>query len=178
MTIRETPFEGLYILENNVFRDERGSFVKSFTEELFLENGLETGFSEFYYSVNRKNVLRGMHFQLPPSDHTKLVYVSRGRVLDVVLDLRKASATYGRFFSMELDAQHGRCLYIPKGFAHGFLSLRDGSICNYAQTSVYDRQRDSGIDAFSFGFDWGVASPVRSGRDLTFPALKDFVSPF
>lgn len=178
MTIEKTPFSGLYILENNVFKDERGSFMKPFSRAFFMENWLTFGFSEFYYSVNRKNVLRGMHFQLPPADCDKLVYVSSGRIMDVVLDLRKDSGTFGKAFSIELDAENGRYLFIPKGFAHGFLSLEDGTICNYAQTAPYDRELDSGIDAFSFGFDWGADSPIRSGRDLTFPELKDFVSPF
>lgn len=178
MTIKETPFDGLYVLENDVFKDERGSFMKPFSRAFFMENWLTFGFSEFYYSVNRKNVLRGMHFQLPPADCDKLVYVSSGRIMDVVLDLRKDSGTFGKAFSIELDAENGRYLFIPKGFAHGFLSLEDGTICNYAQTAPYDRELDSGIDAFSFGFDWGADSPIRSGRDLTFPELKDFVSPF
>lgn len=178
MTIEKTSFSGLYILENNVFKDERGSFMKPFSRAFFMENWLTFGFSEFYYSVNRKNVLRGMHFQLPPADCDKLVYVSSGRIMDVVLDLRKDSGTFGKAFSIELDAENGRYLFIPKGFAHGFLSLEDGTICNYAQTAPYDRELDSGIDAFSFGFDWGADSPIRSGRDLTFPELKDFVSPF
>lgn len=178
MTIEKTPFSGLYILENNVFKDERGSFMKPFSRAFFMENWLTFGFSEFYYSVNRKNVLRGMHFQLPPADCDKLVYVSSGRIMDVVLDLRKDSGTFGKAFSIELDAENGRYLFVPKGFAHGFLSLEDGTICNYAQTAPYDRELDSGIDAFSFGFDWGADSPIRSGRDLTFPELKDFVSPF
>lgn len=178
MRISETPFIGLHVLENDVFRDERGSFMKPFSRAFFMENWLAFGFSEFYYSVNRKNVLRGMHFQLPPADCDKLVYVSSGRILDVVLDLRKDCGTYGKAFSIELDAENGRYLFIPKGFAHGFLSLEEGTVCNYAQTAPYDREHDSGIDAFSFGFDWGTDSPIRSGRDLTFPELKDFVSPF
>ena len=135
MTINKTSFEGLLVLETINFQDNRGGFQKLFNFDFFKENGLETDFKEFYYSVSQKNVVRGMHFQLPPFDHTKLVYVSKGRIKDVCLDIRKQSATYGKCFSIELDDKQGKYLYIPKGFAHGFISLEDGSIVNYAQTS-------------------------------------------
>ena len=178
MEIIKTPFEGLFVMKTLAFKDERGGFQKLFTYDFFKENCLDTDFKEFYYSLNKKNVVRGMHFQIPPFDHTKVVYVSSGRILDVSVDIRKNSPTYGDAFSIELNSEDGRYLYIPKGFAHGFVSLEDGSICNYAQTTCYDREHDCGIDAYSFGFDWGIAAPIRSGRDLTFPALKDFDSPF
>ena len=173
-----TPFEGLYILETNNFRDERGGFQKLFNYDFFAENGLDTDFMEFYYSVNKKGVRRGMHFQIPPYDHTKIVYVSCGKILDVVVDIRKTSATYGKCFSIELDDQKAKYLYIPKGFAHGFLSLEDGSIVNYAQTSCYNKECDCGIDQNSIDFEWDIDNPIVSGRDLTFPALSEFNSPF
>lgn len=178
MKIIKTPFEGLLILQTVNFQDNRGGFQKLFSFDYFKENGLDCDFKEFYYSVNKKDVIRGMHFQSPPFDHTKVVYVSRGRIKDVVVDIRKQSATYGQCFSMELDDQTGKYLYIPKGFAHGFASLEEGSIVNYAQTSCYSQEYDRGIDALSFGFDWGIAEPVRSGRDLGFESLDIFRSPF
>ena len=104
--------------------------------------------------------------------------MSAGRILDVVVDIRKSSGTYGKCFSIELDDRKGEYLYIPKGFAHGFLSLEGGSVVNYAQTSCYSREHDAGIDAFSIPFDWGVEKPVRSGRDLMFEPLDQFNSPF
>lgn len=174
----ETPFEGLFILETNNFQDERGGFQKLFNYDFFAENGLDTDFKEFYYSVNKKGVRRGMHFQIPPYDHVKVVYVSYGKILDVVVDIRKRSKTYGNCFSIVLDAQKGQYLYIPKGFAHGFLSLEDNTIVNYAQTSCYNKEFDSGIDQESIGFDWGVKKPIVSGRDLLFPNLKEYSSPF
>ena len=178
MEIIETPFDGLLVLQTVNFQDHRGGFQKLFNFDFFKENGLDCDFKEFYYSVNNKDVVRGMHFQTPPADHTKLVYVSRGRIKDVVVDIRKSSITYGKHYSIELDDQKGQYLYIPKGFAHGFVSLEDGSIVNYAQTSCYSKEHDSGVDAMSIGFDWGVEKPVRSGRDLTFEKLSDFNSPF
>ena len=123
MKIINTPFEGLYVLETVHFKDERGGFQKLFNEDFFRENGLDTDFREFYYSVSHRDVIRGMHFQLPPFDHTKLVYVSQGHILDVVVDLRKSSPTFRQYFSVELDDEKAQYLYIPKGFAHGFRSL-------------------------------------------------------
>lgn len=178
MKIIKTRFEGLFILETTDFCDQRGSFQKLFNYNFFKENGLDTDFKEFYYSVSQKNVIRGMHFQLPPADHTKLVYVSKGKIKDVVLDIRRHSKTYGKAFSIDLNDHDAKYLYIPKGFAHGFLSLEDGSICNYAQTSCYNKELDCGIDHNSFEFDWGVESPICSGRDVTFVKLADFKSPF
>ena len=173
-----TPFEGLFILQTVNFQDNRGCFQKLFNEDFFRDNGLECDFKEFYYSVNKKDVVRGMHFQTPPCDHAKLVYISKGRIKDVVVDIRKNSATYGKYFDIELDDQKGQYLYIPRGFAHGFLSLEDGSIVNYAQTTCYAKDNDCGIDSLSVGYDWGVANVIRSGRDLTFEQLSDFNSPF
>lgn len=178
MEIIHTPFEGLYVLGTVNFQDSRGGFQKLFNEEFFAANNLAYEFKEIYYSVNNKNVIRGMHFQVPPFDHVKVVYVSRGCILDVVVDIRKHSATYGKCFFIRLDAQNGKYLYIPQGFAHGFLSLEDGTIVNYAQTSCYEKEHDCGIASDSIGFDWGVEFPIRSGRDLTFPRLSDFNSPF
>lgn len=178
MEINKTSFEGLLVLQTVNYRDNRGGFQKLFNLDFFKENGLDCNFKEFYYSVNNKDVVRGMHFQLPPFEHTKLVYVSKGHIRDVVVDIRKMSATYGQCFSIELDDQKGQYLYIPKGFAHGFVSLEEGSIVNYAQTSCYSREHDCGVDAMSIGFDWGVTEPIRSGRDLTFDTLKEFNSPF
>ena len=174
----ETSFEGLYVLETNHFQDERGEFRKLFNDDFFKGNGLDGDFKEFYYSVNKKDVLRGMHFQLPPFEHTKLVYVSKGRIKDVVVDLRKQSRTFGKCFSIELDEHQAQYLYIPKGFAHGFLSLEEGSIVNYAQTSCYSKEHDSGILQSSIGFDWQIEKPIVSGRDLTFGTLQEFQSPF
>lgn len=178
MEIKKTSFEGLLVLQTVNFQDNRGGFQKLFNYDFFKDNGLDCDFKEFYYSVNKANVVRGMHFQTPPFDHTKVVYVSKGRIKDVVVDIRKNSANYGKCFSIELDDQKGQYLYIPKGFAHGFVSLEDGSVVNYAQTTCYFKDNDCGIDATSIGFDWEVENPIRSGRDLTFPKLSEFVSPF
>lgn len=178
MKIIKTPFEDLYILETINFQDNRGGFQKLFNFDFFKENDLNANFKEFYYSVNKLNVIRGMHFQIPPFEHVKLVYVSKGKIKDVVIDLRKKSETYGQCFSIELDESKAQYLYIPKGFAHGFLALEEGSIVNYAQTSCYSKEHDSGIDAFSISYNWQIENPIRSGRDLNFESLQNFKSPF
>lgn len=178
MNVIETPFQGLYILETVNFQDIRGGFQKLFNFDFFKENGLATDFKELYYSVSHKNVIRGMHFQTPPCDHVKVVYVSKGRIKDVVVDIRKESPTYGKCFSIELDDTQGKYLYIPKGFAHGFLSLEDDTIVNYAQTSCYDKEHDCGIHYQSIDFNWEVENEICSGRDLVFPKLENFNSPF
>ncbi len=178
MELINTPLKGLYILQTINHQDIRGGFQKLFNFDVFWKNCLAVEFKEIYYSVNKKGVLRGMHFQNPPHDHEKLVYVSNGSILDVVLDIRKNSESYGKYFTIHLDAKSGKYVYIPKGFAHGFLSLEDDTIVNYAQTSCYNIEYDCGVDAMSFGMDWRVKEPIRSGRDLTFPSFEVFKSEF
>jgi dTDP-4-dehydrorhamnose 3,5-epimerase len=124
----ETSISGLYILETVDFQDERGCFQKLYNYDFFKENDLDTDFKEFYYSVSRKDVIRGMHFQLPPFDHTKLVYVSKGKIRDVVVDLRQKSATFGMFFSLEMDERAARYLYSTGG-SPWFSGLGRGKYC-------------------------------------------------
>lgn len=174
----ETPIEGLFLLKNVVFKDDRGIFHKPFSRRDYELNHLDCDFLEFYYSINCKKSLRGMHFQNPPMDHTKLVYVSMGIILDVVLDIRSNSESYGKYYSTVLNAKDGHALYIPRGFAHGFLALEDETIVNYAQTSCYSKEYDAGIRFDSFGFNWGIADPIISDRDMHFVAFKDFITYF
>lgn len=178
MRIEDTFISGLKFIHLKDFKDQRGSFIKVFNEEFFKENGLETNFKESYYSISAKNVIRGMHFQVPPAEHTKLVYLNSGGILDVVLDLRKASETYGKFFSIELTVSNPVLIYIPIGCAHGFLSLEDNSMVTYLQTTCYHPSSDSGIRYDSFGFKWPSNAVIVSQRDKAFNALNNFSSPF
>jgi dTDP-4-dehydrorhamnose 3,5-epimerase/CDP-3, 6-dideoxy-D-glycero-D-glycero-4-hexulose-5-epimerase len=164
----ETGFEGLVIIKSNVFEDERGLFLKTFNETIFKSLGLETNFKERYYSVSKRNVIRGMHFQTPPYDHVKLVNVIAGRILDVVVDLRENSKTYKQVFNVCLDAYKGEMLYIPSGFAHGFKSLDDDTIVEYFQTTEYAPNNDEGIHYNSIEFDWKCSFPIVSDRDSNF----------
>lgn len=178
MRIEETFISGLKLIHLNEFKDHRGSFIKVFNEELFKGKGLETNFKESYFTTSAKNVIRGMHFQIPPADHTKLVYLNSGNILDVVIDLRNRSETYGRFFSIELTVSNPVLIYIPVGCAHGFLSLDDNSMVTYMQSSCYSASHDFGIHYGSFGFNWPASDVVVSGRDTCFPPLNQFKSPF
>jgi dTDP-4-dehydrorhamnose 3,5-epimerase/CDP-3, 6-dideoxy-D-glycero-D-glycero-4-hexulose-5-epimerase len=173
-----TDFKDLYIIEGIVFEDLRGLFLKTFNKSTFENLGLEVSYRERYYSKSHKNVIRGMHFQMSPHDHVKIVNVLQGSILDVVVDMRKTSITYKKHFSIELNDNDGRFLYIPKGFAHGFKALTDNTIVEYNQTTEYNKECDSGIRWDSFGFDWQLSNPIISERDCNFPPLKDFSSPF
>lgn len=178
MKVEETFISGLKVIELNEFKDDRGGFVKVFNKDLFAENDLVTDFSESYFSISSKDVIRGMHFQVPPSDHVKIVYVNTGSILDVVLDIRKSSSTYGKFFTLEMDTLNRKLLYIPKGCAHGFKSCENNTMVTYLQNSVYDPVSDLGIKFNSFGMNWGVNIPIISERDNQFVDLEHYKSPF
>lgn len=178
MKAHDTAIPGVKILEFPAFADARGGFVKSFHAPGFEQMGLRTDWREEYFTTSAKNVVRGMHFQTPPAHHAKLVFCVAGRVLDVVLDIRTQSPTFGQAFSIELEPKSGVGLYVPVGCAHGFLSLTDGSVMYYKVTSVHAPEHDCGIAWDSFGFAWPVANPVLSPRDGDHPALADFASPF
>lgn len=178
MKAGKTTLSGVYLIQTDVFADDRGDFAKIFNHDAFAQAGLTSDFRESYYSVSKKNVIRGMHFQVPPMDHTKLVYVTSGSITDVVLDIREGSPTYGQYFSAELSAKNRHLMYIPPGFAHGFLSLQDGSSVTYLQTTTHSPDHDRGIHVDSFGMTWGIENPILSQRDQSFPSLKDFQTPF
>jgi dTDP-4-dehydrorhamnose 3,5-epimerase/CDP-3, 6-dideoxy-D-glycero-D-glycero-4-hexulose-5-epimerase len=173
-----TQFDGLYILESAMFKDNRGSFKKIYNAEDFKLLELNIDFKESYYSINKKDVIRGMHFQTPPYDHSKIVYCISGSITDICLDIRKKSPTYGKWFSIELTGTDSKYIYIPKGFAHGFSSHEDNTIVHYFQTSCYAKDYDCGIRFDSFGLEWNIQNPIVSGRDLSHPKLVDYSTPF
>lgn len=177
----DTRLAGCYEIIPCRHSDNRGAFIKTVHQEAFKELGLEYNFTEQYHSISKKNVLRGLHFQMPPSDHAKLVYCMEGRIFDVAVDLRQGFATYGCFHTCELSAENGKMLYIPKGMAHGFYTLSDQSVVMYNVTSVYDAERDSGILWNSLNIPWPVGKndqPVISERDKKFCTFAEFSSPF
>ena len=139
---------------------------------------LRTDWAEEYYSVSVKGVLRGFHFQLPPHDHDKLVYCPSGQVLDVVLDLRTGSPSFGKHCIFDLNGDMANVLYIPKGCAHGFFTRSDQALMMYKVTSVYAPDADAGILWSSAGVTWPDVTPQISARDASFPALSQFCSPF
>lgn len=178
MKIIQTAIPGLQILEPRVFEDTRGKFIKTFNDTFFKENGFDIQIKETYFSISHNDVLRGMHFQIPPHDHLKIVYVPAGKIIDVVLDIRKGSPTYGKSFEIELSGENAKALIIPKGLAHGFKSLEDNTNVSYMQTSGYAPECDAGIKYDSFNHDWNINNPKMSDRDKTFVDFNDFDSPF
>ena len=157
--------------------DARGSFVKTYSRNAFDANGEDLDFREEFYSFSHKDVIRGMHVQLPPHDHMKVVYCALGAVLDVLVDLRRGPGQ-GRVASVVLSGDQPSLLVIPRGVAHGFKSLRDESLMIYKTSTEHAPTHDVGIRWDSFGFDWDCSAPLLSGRDAEHPALSDFVSPF
>lgn len=178
MELKDTGIPGCYEISCKVFSDNRGRFVKTFNDAAYKSLGLRTDWCEEYYSVSREKVIRGMHFQTPPMDHAKLVYCLSGEVLDVVVDLRVGSPTYGEVRSLELSSTIGNALYIPAGLAHGFLSLTAESVMQYKVTSAHSPGHDAGILWSSIPFEWPVEIPILSARDVSHSALSDYQSPF
>lgn len=174
MNIETTALEGVYIINNFVAHDDRGTFVKTFNKQDFASNDLNFEIRESYFSISKKDVIRGMHFQLPPNDHEKLVYVPVGSIIDVVVDLRKESQTYKKHISVELSAANRKSIFIPKGLAHGFKSLEDNTITVYNVATEYDSKSDQGIQFDSFGFDWQTNEVIMSARDKEFITLDHF----
>jgi dTDP-4-dehydrorhamnose 3,5-epimerase len=143
-----------------------------------MEQGIQFELRESFYSISKKDVIRGLHFHKPPFDHAKIVFCSKGAILDVALDLRTDSATYGQHVMQELSAENHLAMYIPRGFAHGFLSLEEESQTFYFVDGVYDAASDTGILYRDAGINWPVENPILSERDLSFPSIHQFQSPF
>ena len=173
MQIEETSIQGVFLINNFFSQDKRGTFTKTFHAEQFAGAGLRTDFKESYYSTSIKNVIRGMHFQLPPHAHAKMVYVTHGEILDVVVDLRRGSTNFKQSASFVLKAE-GKSVYIPEGCAHGFLTLSETATVVYNVTSVYAPEADQGIHWNSLDFNWPVDQPIVSDRDAGFIGLHDF----
>lgn len=176
--IRQSGISGCLELEPHIFEDLRGSFVKIFHEQAFAEKGLHSAYAEEYYSVSKRNVIRGLHFQLPPMDAVKMVYCVAGEVLDAVVDLRLGSPTYGQHELFELSATKANSVYIPKGMAHGFCVLSDMAIMVYKVSSVYSAVHDAGVRWDSAGIPWPKTEAIVSSRDEGFLPLDKFESPF
>ena len=176
--LNESRIPGCFELRPKVFNDERGTFVKTFHFDVFIEMGLQTKWAEEYYSISRKGVLRGLHFQLPPHDHEKLVYCVAGKVEDVVVDLRCGSPTYGQCVMFELSSEVANMVYIPRGFAHGFYTISDTATMMYKVSTVYAPEYDAGIHWNSVDFAWPDNNPILSKRDSEFPPITSYSSPF
>ena len=176
--IQPIPLAGACIITMPSSTDLRGSFVKTFSETLYRNSGIDFTLRESYFSFSKKDAIRGMHFQLPPHQHSKIVFCPQGAILDVMVDLRKDSPSYRQYFAHELSAANNKACFIPEGFAHGFKSLTDDALTYYLVSSEYNKQYDTGIHYDSIGFDWDVKTPILSARDQSFVTMAEFDSPF
>ena len=175
---RAVKIPGVFELFPRVHHDNRGKFVKVFQHEAFASKGLETHFAEEFYSTSRKGVIRGLHFQTPPFDHTKLVFCTSGKVQDVVVDLRKGSPTYGQYEQFDLSAELANIIYIPTGIAHGFCVLSHEATMVYKTSTNFSVDHDAGILWDSVGVEWQESHAVVSVRDQNHVSFSEFISPF
>jgi dTDP-4-dehydrorhamnose 3,5-epimerase len=180
MVIEKTFIEGLLVLKPKVFEDPRGYFFESFNQKLLEEAGIKENFVQDNQSLSQKGVLRGLHLQKPPYAQGKLVRVITGAVLDVVVDIRKNSPTYGKHFSIELNERNKIMFWIPAGFAHGFSTLENNTIFYYKCTNYYNKESEASViwNDPDIGIDWKIDQPLLSEKDKVGLALKDFTSPF
>jgi dTDP-4-dehydrorhamnose 3,5-epimerase len=180
MKLNRTKIEGLLIIEPRIFSDERGYFFESFRLDRLREFGINEQFVQDNESLSEKNVLRGLHFQNPPFAQGKLVRVVKGAVLDVAVDIRQKSPTFGQWFSHELTEENKTMLWIPVGFAHGFLTLRNETIFQYKCTNYYHKDSEGSIlwDDPDLNIQWNIKNPNISEKDQKAPLLNQLNSPF
>ncbi|TDO94085.1 dTDP-4-dehydrorhamnose 3,5-epimerase [Halanaerobium saccharolyticum] len=176
MELIKTEIEDLYIIETKVFEDNRGWFTESYSAKKFKDNGFDVEFIQDNHSLSKeKEVLRGLHFQLEPRAQTKLVRCTRGSIYDVAVDLREGSSTYKKWFGVELSAENKKQFLIPKGFAHGFLTLSDNSEVQYKVDEYYAPEYDRSIrfDDPEINVNWEIDNPTLSEKDKNAPLLRD-----
>lgn len=181
MEIIPLKLKGSYEIRLAPRGDERGYFMRTYDREMFRDNGLQTEWMQENQSLSTQlHTIRGLHFLLPPHTETKLVRAVQGQILDVFVDLRRDSETFGRWDSIELSEDNHRAVYIPKGFAHGFCTLTERAIVQYKVDSAYVGEADAGIrwNDSAIGINWSALNPVLSDRDKNLPLLAEFDSPF
>lgn len=182
MNVIKTAIEGVVIIEPRVFKDSRGYFFESYNKSVFDREVAPIEFVQDNESCSSYGVMRGLHYQRPPHAQSKLVRCVRGRVLDVAVDIRKGSPTYGQHVAVELSEENKRQFFIPRGFAHGFAVLSDTAVFQYKCDNFYAPEADGGISIVdpSLGIDWHIdpTHAMLSEKDTLQPLLKDFESPF
>jgi len=180
MKINKTFIEDLLIIEPQLFKDDRGFFYESYNKNN-LDKVINIVFVQDNESKSNKGVIRGLHFQAPPFEQTKLVRCVSGNILDVAVDIRKNSKTYGKSFSVELSSENNKQLLVPKGFAHGFQVLSETAIVNYKVDGFYNPDSDSGLiwNDKDLSIDWNLdLKPILSKKDLKLISFKELKSPF
>ena len=181
MKIEPLKLGGTFAITLNRIGDARGYFVETFSHRVFAESGIEADWVQENQSFSsRQGIVRGLHFQVPPMAQAKLVRVVQGEILDVFVDIRKDSATFGQWDAIQLSAENCKSVFIPHGFAHGFATLSEDVIVQYKVDNYYSPEHDRGIrwNDPDLGIDWQITEPILSEKDGKLPFLKDFVSPF
>lgn len=181
MKFTETPLKDLIKIQPDVHGDHRGFFLESYSAKPFKEAGIKVDFIQDNHSCSReKGVLRGLHFQKPPYEQSKLIRVTRGRIFDVAVDLRKSSPTFGKWFGLELSADNFTMLFVPAGFAHGFCTIEPDTHVQYKVDAPYSPAHDSGIiwNDPQLAVSWPAYMPILSSKDAALPRLQDNPSPF
>jgi len=181
MEFIKTKFSSVYLVKPRVFLDNRGFFLESYSYQKFVEQGITAPFVQDNHSRSvQKNVLRGLHFQLPPFAQSKLIRVTRGAVYDVIADLRRGSPTYGKWQGFELSDENYMILYVPRGFAHGFCTLSENTEVQYKVDNPYSQKHDSGIlwNDPDLAITWPCDQPILSDKDAKLATMRDFSSPF
>lgn len=182
MEVIKTDIEGIVIIEPSIFKDSRGYFFESYSKREFDKKVRPINFVQDNESCSTRGVMRGLHFQRPPFTQSKLVRCVKGAVLDVAVDIRKGSPTFGRYVAVELTEDNHRQFFVPRGFAHGFAVLSDLAVFQYKCDNYYHPEADGGISIqdLSLGIDWHIApsQAILSEKDLRHPLLKDFDTPF
>lgn len=180
MQIKTTPIEGLLIIEPQIFNDPRGYFYESYNKEKMYAAGIDIEFVQDNQSLSQKGIVRGLHFQAAPYAQAKLVRVIQGAVMDVAVDIRKNSPTYGQHFAIELSAENKTMFFIPPGFAHGFETLTDNTLFLYKCSNLYNKESEGGLlwNDEQLNIQWQTKNPLVSDKDKVLPALNNFISPF
>lgn len=176
MQVVKTRFEGLIEFIPEVFHDNRGWFYEYYTEREFSKHGITHSFVQDNQSFTRKGCIRGLHLQLPPAEQAKLVSVISGRILDVVVDLRSGSPTFGQHYTCEMDGNRHNMMYVPAGFAHGFAALED-TVFFYKCSDYYSRENEAGVkwDDPELAINWPIENPVVSSKDQALPSFEEFM---
>ncbi|PTS92087.1 dTDP-4-dehydrorhamnose 3,5-epimerase [Pedobacter sp. HMWF019] len=184
MNILQTPIADLLVIEPKVWKDNRGYFYESYNARILAEAGVDVSFVQDNQSFSQKGTLRGLHAQKAPFAQGKLVRVLQGKVLDVAVDIRRNSPTYGQHYSIELSGENHKQLWVPPGFLHGFLTLEDNTIFTYKVSNYYDKESEIGViwNDPDLNIEWSREIPeaelLLSDKDLVLPAFKDLKSPF
>ncbi|HPN96531.1 MAG TPA: dTDP-4-dehydrorhamnose 3,5-epimerase [Candidatus Moranbacteria bacterium] len=181
MEFVKTKIEGVYLVKPKVFGDSRGFFMENYSKKIFAENGISQEFVQDNHSMSAsKGVLRGLHFQKPPLAQAKLIRVTKGAIYDVIVDIRKNSKTFGQWEGHHLSAKNFDMLYVPQGFAHGFMTLEDNTEVQYKCDNFYSPQSEGGIiwNDLTLNISWPIKEPILSEKDKTHPQFNDFNSPF